>query len=285
MRFEACGALPHTPDKGVIMKRLLLLITALMWLCAPPAHAITVTCTNCSNSLLQMLDRVTNMEQLSTLINEYHESITQTAQQIRMVQQNIEQYANMLQNTAQLPASLVNELKGNLTRLANLSGNLKTMRGDIVGLGQVFNSLFPEQSLFGELAGAGPEQVEAANARYRQKWNQWSETVDQASQATFQLSGQQLADLQSDPERFQQYMDNLLSTPDGQQKAIMAGNQLSALQVQEARQLRELMATQVQSNLASQMKAEKESQMAEEAWRDTLKTDRIGRVKAKPDPF
>ena len=59
----------------------------------------------------------------------------------------------------------------------------------------------------------------------------------------------------------------------------------TALQVQEARQLRELMATQVQSQLASQMKAEKESQMAEEAWRDTIKTDRIGRAKAKPDPF
>ena len=74
-------------------------------------------------------------------------------------------------------------------------------------------------------------------------------------------------------------------TPDGQMRAIQAGNQLSALQVQEARQLRELMATQVQSQLASQMKAEKESQMAEEAWRDTIKTDRIGRAKAKPDPF
>ena len=65
----------------------------------------------------------------------------------------------------------------------------------------------------------------------------------------------------------------------------MAGNQLSALQVQEARQLRELMATQVQSQLASQMKEEKESQMSQEAWRETIKTNLIGKVKAKPDPF
>ena len=162
-------------------------------------------------------------------------TLTQTAQQIRMVQQNIEQYANMLQNTAQLPANLIGELQGNLTRLASLSGNLKTLRGDIVGLGQVFNSLFPEQSLFGELAGASPQQVEAANAKYQQKWDKWSETVDQASQATFQLSGSQLDDLQKDAGKFQAYLNELLSTPDGQQKAIMAGNQLSALQVQEAR--------------------------------------------------
>lgn len=36
-------------------------------------------------------------------------------------------------------------------------------------------------------------------------------------------------------------------------------------------------------SFSSQMKAEKESQMSEEAWRETIKTDRIG--KAKPDPF
>lgn len=267
------------------MKRLLLLITALLWTGTTPAHALTVTCTNCSTNLVQLLDRITNMEQLQNIIGQYQENIQQTAQQIRIVQQNIEQYSNMVQNTVQLPAYLVSELKGNLTRLANLSGNLKTLRGDIVGLGQVFNSLFPEQSLFGDLAGASPEQVEAANAKYQQQWDTWAETVDQASQATFQLSGHQLEELQADAGKFQSYLDELLSTPDGQQKAIMAGNQLSALQVQEARQLRELMATQVQSSLASQMKAEKESQMSQETWRETLKTDRIGKAQAKPDPF
>ena len=39
------------------------------------------------------------------------------------------------------------------------------------------------------------------------------------------------------------------------------------------------------ANRASQMKTEKESQMSEEAWRNTLKTNRIGKAKAKPDPF
>ena len=266
------------------MKKYLLSLAALV-LFATPASALTVTCTNCSNMLVQMLDRITNVEQLSNALKQYQEAVEQTRQQIEMVRQNVEQYENMRQNTAQRPANLVNELRNNLTRLANLSSTLRTQRGDIIALGEIFTNLFPEQALFGTLAGASPQQVEEANRRYRQEWDKWAESVDTASQATFQLSGQQLADLQRDPARFQQYIDNLLSTPDGQQKAIMAGNQLSALQVQEARQLRELMATQVQSQLASQMKQEKESQMSEEAWRNTLKTDRIGKVKAKPDPF
>ena len=267
------------------MKKYLMFILAALAVLATPAYAVTVTCTNCSTNLVQILDRITNMEQLSSLMKQYQEAVEQTRQQIEMVRQNVEQYENMLQNTAQLPANLVNELKNSLTRLANLSSTLRTQRGDIVALGEIFTNLFPEQSLFGTLAGASPEQVEEANVRYRQEWDKWAKSVDQASQATFQLSGQQLADLQQDPARFQQYIDNLLSTPDGQQKAIMAGNQLSALQVQEARQLRELMATQVQSGLASQMKAEKESQMTQEAWRETLKTNRIGKAQAKPDPF
>ena len=267
------------------MKKYIALTLVALALFAAPAHAITVTCTNCSTNLIQLLDRITNVEQLTNAIKQYQEAVEQTRQQITMVRQNIEQYENMLQNTAQLPANLVNELKNSLTRLASLSSTLRTQRGDIVALGEIFTKLFPEQALFGTLAGASPQQVEEANRRYRAEWDKWSESVDQASQATFQLSGQQLADLQRDPAKFQQYIDNLLSTPDGQQKAIMAGNQLSALQVQEARQLRELMATQVQSQLSSQMKAEKESQMAEEAWRDTIKTNRIGRAKSKPDPF
>ena len=267
------------------MKKHIVLILAALALFAAPAHAITVTCTNCSTNLIQLLDRITNVEQLTNAIKQYQEAVEQTRQQITMVRQNIEQYENMLQNTAQLPANLVNELKNSLTRLANLSSTLRTQRGDIVALGEIFTNLFPEQALFGTLAGASPEQMEEANARYRQEWDKWAKSVDQASQATFQLSGQQLADLQQDPARFQQYIDNLLSTPDGQMRAIQAGNQLSALQVQEARQLRELMATQAQSALASQMKSEKESQMSQEAWRETLKTNKIGKAQAKPDPF
>jgi P-type conjugative transfer protein TrbJ len=267
------------------MKRFVIVFILALLLHAAPARALTMACVNCSNLVTQLLEQITSVDQLATLNSQLLEDITQTIQQIEMVRQNVEQYANMLQNTAQLPSNLVNELRGNFTRLANLSSTLRTQRGDMVALGQVFMNLFPEQSLFGNLAGASPAQVEQANVRYEAEWDKWAANVDQATQATFQLSGQQLADLQQDPERFQSYMDNLLSTPDGQQKALMAGNQLTALQVQEARQLRELVATQAQSAMASQMKTEKESQMQQELWRDASKTGNLGGLRSKSDPF
>ena len=97
-----------------------------------PAFGMTVYCTNCSNQMTQALERVTNVSQLNKLIDQYAEAAQQTQQQIRMVQQNIEQYQNMLQNTAQLPAHLVNQLNGSLLRLASLTRELKTQRGDVV---------------------------------------------------------------------------------------------------------------------------------------------------------
>lgn len=267
------------------MRKILLLSALFVMLLAGNASALTFVCANCSTNLVQMLDRITNVEQLSSLLKQYDEAVTQTAQQIRMVQQNIEQYANMLQNTAQLPASLVNELKGRLAQLASLTSQLKTLRGDVVSLGSIFTQLYPEYGLFGDLAGASPEQVEAAAARYQQSWDNWSENVDRAAQAAFQLSGAQLDELQKDASKFQSYLDNLLATPDGQMKAIMAGNNLASLQVQESRQLRELMATQVQNSITTQMKKEKESQMEQEAWRDATKVDALGGLNSKADPF
>jgi conjugal transfer/entry exclusion protein len=65
----------------------------------------------------------------------------------------------------------------------------------------------------------------------------------------------------------------------------LAGNQLASVQIQEVRQLRELMATQIQSNIATIMKAEKESQMQQELWRDANKTGNLGGLRSKPDPF
>jgi P-type conjugative transfer protein TrbJ len=109
--------------------------------------------------------------------------------------------------------------------------------------------------------------VRKALEQYQSHWDTWSAEVDRASMATFQLSGQQLEDLQQDGQKFQDYIDNLLSKPEGQMQALMAGNNLAAVQIQEARELRSLIATTVQSDLQSQMKSEKEAQMQEELQR------------------
>lgn len=241
-----------------------LLILGIAALLALPAPVKAIFCSNCSNLFIQALERVTNLEELQTLTSQYREAIQQTAQQIQMVQ-------NMIQNTASLPGNVKGQLAGQLTDLASLTSTLKTQRGEMTALAEVFNTLFPEQSEFADLAGADSSEIAAANQKYRNHYDTWSSSVDQASKATFQLSGQQLQELQ-DVGQLENYINGLLQSPDGQMKAIQAGNQLATIQIQEARQLRELMATTTQSSLASQMKAEKISQMEMEQWKKATTT-------------
>jgi P-type conjugative transfer protein TrbJ len=248
--------------ENVMKKNLITLgITVLL---ALPLPAKAIFCANCSNIFIQALERITSLKELQTLTSQYSEDIQQTAQQIQMVQ-------NMMQNTASLPGNIKGQLSSQLMDLAGLTGTLKTQRGEMTALAEIFNTLFPEQSEFADLAGASPAEIAAANQKYRNHYDTWSSSVDQASEATFQLSGKQLQDLQ-DAGELQNYMNSLLQSPDGQMKAIQSGNQLATIQIQEARQLRELMATTTQSSLASQMKAEKESQMEMEQWKKATTT-------------
>jgi len=161
---------------------------------------------------------------------------------------------------------------GQLTELASLTSTLKTQRGELTALAEVFNTLFPDQSVFADLAGASIADIATANKAYRDHYKAWSTEVDKASQATFQLSGKQLQELQEAGE-LDSYISNLLNTPDGQMKALQAGNQLATIQVQEVRKLRELIATNTQSTLAGQMKSEKESQMQAARWRNATNTE------------
>ena len=70
----------------------LCLVLALFCLAAE-ASAKTVYCTNCSTKMTQAVEKATSVEQLRMLLREYDESIQQTAAQLQMVQQNIDQYA------------------------------------------------------------------------------------------------------------------------------------------------------------------------------------------------
>lgn len=229
---------------------------------AAPASAIY--CSNCSTVFVQALDRITNLSQLSTMTSQYTEDIAQTLQQVKMVQ-------NMIQNTAALPSQLRGQLSGQLAQLASLTNQLNVKRGEQNALAQVFNTLFPDQSEFANLVGAASAQIEAANQQYQTHYENWSREVDNASMATFQVSGRQLEELQN-AGMLEGYIDSLLNTPDGQMQAIQASNQLAALQIQEQRQMREMMATSAQSALAAQMKNEKQDEISKERWKKACDT-------------
>lgn len=234
-----------------------------------PTSAWTVYCTNCSNTAIQSLEHALASSQLAELKTAYDQYVQQTAHQLTLVQQTLQQYQNMVQNTLQLPAAVISEISGELSKLSQITSALNTLRNDIVGMGSVFDSLYQTQDELDKLASLPNDLASGKRTTYQGYWDNWTKRVDESTKATFQLSGKQLNDLENSGET-ETYINKLLTTPEGQQQALMAGNQLAALQIQEARQLRELIATKFQSDIASQQKAEKEGQMTEAQNRQLL---------------
>ena len=233
---------------------------AAMLIASYPHQAQAYYCSNCSTWLQQALEYAKQIEELAELVQQTQQAIKQTEMQIK----NLEKLGKDLRD---------NPLE-TLLDLAKKTSQLNTYRADETLLAQIFNELFPEQSMFADLAGATAGEIEAANKKYQKHYDEWSKAIDQATQATFQLSGRQLKDLEESDE-LRGYLENLLNDPEGQMQAIQAGNQLAALQIQEIRQFRELAATQAQSEITQQMKQEKQEEMAEENWRNAMKTDAL----------
>ncbi len=169
------------------------------------AEAKTVYCTNCSTKTTQAIEKATSIDQLKTLAKQYAEEMEQTEAQLRMVQQNIEQYANMLQNTKQLNPNLRAKLKDSFIQMAMQQTALKTQRGDMQALSEIFAQTYPGYADLNDMVTAGD-----GKEKYREQWDKWTAETNRASEATFQLSGAQLEELQQDPAAFDQYVDDLL---------------------------------------------------------------------------
>ena len=232
---------------GVVMR--FFAVFALLLTLASPAHSMTVYCSNCSNEWVQAMDRVTNVQQLSTAIDQYSQAVTQTEQQIRMVQLNLQQYQNMTQNTQNLSPAQLSALQGEFRKLATLQSQLQLQRGDLGAMERAYQDLYPGYDAMSN----------QSNAQYQQRWRQWSNESDRAYQATFQTTGRQLQDLQN-ADDFDNRVQELLQTPQGRMEAIQAGNQLAAMQLRESREQRSVMNQYFQAQMQAASKAEQDAQ-------------------------
>ena len=177
---------------------------AVMLVGSYPHQAQAYYCSNCSTWLQQALEYAAQVEELAEMVTQTQQAIKQTEMQIK----NLEKLGKDLRD---------NPLE-TLLDLAKKTSQLNTYRADETLLAQIFNELFPEQSMFADLAGASASEIEAANKKYQKHYDEWSKAIDQATQATFQLSGRQLKDMEESGE-LRGYLENLLNKPEGHMQA------------------------------------------------------------------
>jgi len=193
---------------------------------------IPVTCVNCSTSFTQELEYVKDIEQMLESIKRYTELVKQTE--------------NAITNTINLPNNLLSSLQSQIrVAVANVN-RLNSYKADMGALLTIFTDTWPE------LQDLKIDDILMQDRIQMQldQFSKASEKIDNVLQSNFQFTGQQLQDLQDSGE-FDSYLDDLLSTKEGRQQAIEAGNQINALTVHEMRQTRALLANYVQAQTAA----------------------------------
>ena len=230
----------------------------------PPAHAIigigdtgVFACTNCTEELMEI---VRHAETIAQWVTEFEKLDSQ----IRMMEQNLKRLPDLLKNQP------VDALK----KLAKLTDEAVGLKADQNAMIQIFNELYPNQSMFAELAGATDEQIEEANAKYQKIYEDWSSQLNKGVLATFQVSGRQLKEMTENGE-LETYISNLMKTPEGQEQALEAANELAAMQLKDSIALRELFATYAQSQAAQAAKAEKQEEMSRAEWLKATNSDKL----------
>ena len=158
----------------------------------------------------------------------------------------------------------------------------------IVAMGSIFTEIYGDSDFLKGIAKAGTGTTRTVNAQYQSKLEEWSSETQRASKAAFQVTGEQLDDLMNNADDFDSHIGDLLSTPDGQMQALESANELAALQLKEARELRTLLVTSTQANIQDRMKAEKQDELRSTWWQEMTKTDKLQGISGKSpkaDPF
>ena len=241
-----------------MMKKMFSVVALSFGLCAPVQAGIPVLCENCSTETTTEMQLIKDIQQVIELVEQTKQAIHQTEMQLK--------------NLERIGEDLADNPLDYLMELAELTGELNTYRDEQKALAQIFNELYPEQSYFADLAGASAEEIEAANKKYQDHYDEWSKQIDEATMATFQVTGRQLKELE-DAGELRDYLDNLLREPEGHMQALEAANQLAARQIEEIRQFRELTATQAQHQALNEMKQEKIDEMTDAQWREASKVE------------
>lgn len=237
------------------------------------AAAVSLTITT---SLIAVPPTQAAVSTLAMQIIQHGQQLLDYIEFIEQTQNLIQQTEMEIRNLVQLAEDIKNRPLEWLLDLAQKTAELETYRADFNTLAQTFNEMWPDESMLADLAGADQTEIEAANEEYQRLYDEWSSAVDTSLQATFQLTGSQLQEMVDNGE-MKAYIEELLMTKDdeGHQRTLEAANQLAALQINEARQLRELIATHAQGETIRDAKEEKRDEMIQKSWEDACKTDKL----------
>lgn len=188
----------------------------------------------------QIVQEATMVEQLNNLVTQ--------------VQQGFQSLYNQALNLKSLVQNPIPNLDPLLNQLISIAGQASALSYAGQNITQQFQNLYP---------GWQPGQD------YGQQYQNWNNTTQTNLQNELVAAGLQAQDFQNETQALNSALQ-LSQTAQGRLQAIQAGNQISALLVQQMQQLRQLVLNEQQSQVAYQMQKINAEQAADNQARNTV---------------
>lgn len=162
--------------------------------------------------------------------------LTQISQLAQQIENQLQIYRTMLQNTAALPAHVWGEVEADLMKLREIAVQGEGIAFTMSNADEILSQRFPT---YQSLREARPEG-EAFSATYAN----WSQTNHDTIAASLRIAGLTADQLQGE-EQTGRALKRLSETADGQMKALQVGHTIAAEQVAQLQKLRALFSQQM----------------------------------------
>ncbi|MBB4117018.1 P-type conjugative transfer protein TrbJ [Rhizobium sp. BK226] len=162
--------------------------------------------------------------------------ITQISQLAEQIQNQINIYNNMLQNTAQLPNHIWGQVESDLQ---NLQSVVAQGQGVAFSMGNIDDVLKQRFQSFAEMKSNLPD--DASFSSTYQNWSDTNRDTIAGSLKAANLTAEQF----SSEESTMSSLRSMSETADGQMKALQVGHQIAAQQVAQIQKLRGLLSQQM----------------------------------------
>lgn len=162
--------------------------------------------------------------------------ITQISQLAEQIQNQLNIYKNMLQNTAQLPNHVWGEVENDLK---NLQSIVNQGQGVAFSMGNVDDVLKQRFQSFAEMKSNLPD-----GASFSSTYQNWSDTNRDTVAGTLKAANLTAEQFSSEESTMSQ-LRSMSETADGQMKALQVGHEIAAQQVAQMQKLRGLVSQQM----------------------------------------
>ena len=199
-----------------------------------PANAGTVT--GAATEWTQLANNAELVELLESSGLQVDNQLTQINQLAEQIQNQLQIYRNMLQNTAALPSHIWGKVESDLEQLRDIVGQ---GQGIAFSMGNADDILKQRFKSYADLKSALPD-AESFSASYQA----WSDTNRDTIAGTLRAASLTAEQFDSE-ETTMASLRHLSETADGQMKALQVGHDIAAQQVAQMQKLRGLVSQQI----------------------------------------